>query len=431
LIFGIFYAIITTNEISILGKKGILLMKKLLVVAVVALLAIALVACGGETATTTKGNTETTPKAPVVTTPNGVVTTTPDTDPVIPTGTTTTKGDDPTVPTSADTSSTTPDPNRPHFEGIDILNGEDADRAINPTWDGMNAGMFENHHASLDMNWAYVLLFQECENAWYTDLVMTIPDEETGEDTWMMNADYKWVLTLNGEDMVIERFSVYHVTTYGYIRMDLGADFQLAPVKEDGTIDYEIELRILDTTKDDAPVYYAWLTDPEWNGTHNFTPPAPIEMVPDPNRDPAETMIPGATAFSGPAGYDGETYVNLFDYTDKGEIKVQSKLCYNEVAPIVWTYADPVYVTSYSLVGANDDDSSPSRVITNFAFYGSNDGQNWTKLDEHNDEPLTEATNYAERNFKLATPVEYSYFMIEFTHEGTFQLSGIQLWTKE
>lgn len=410
-------------------------MKKLIIVMVVALLALALVACGGDAPTTTKGGADTTAAKPGVDTTvakPGVDTTAAkpgdDTTAAKPGVITTAKpGDNTTAKPGDDTTPIVPD-----VEGIDIINGTDEDRAINPTWQGMNAGAFENHHAALDNNWAYVILFQECENAWYTDLVMTITDEETQEDTWVMNEDYKWILTLDGEDHVIERFSVYHVTTYGYVRLDLGPDFELKEKGDDGYVTYDIKLRIVDVTKDNEPtVYYAYMTDPEWNGPHSFEPPAPIEMVADPNRDPAETMIPGATPFSGPAGYDGETYVNLFDYTDDGEIKVSSKLCFNEVAPIVWTYEAPVYVTSYSLVGANDDKDSPSRVITNFTFYGSNDGTNWTKIDEHADEPVTEAVNFAERNFKLATPVEYSYFMIEFVHEGTFQLSNIQLWTKE
>ena len=408
-------------------------MKKLLVVAVVALLALALVACGGEAATTTKGAATTTAAAPANTTAAPADTTVAapaDTTVVAPADTTVTT---PGIDTPADTTASNGgDDTTPKFEGIDLINGEDADRAINPTWQGMNAGAFENHHAALDNNWAYVILFQECENAHYTDLVMTVVDPETGDETWAMNEDYKWVLTLNGEDIVIERFSVYHVTTYGYVRLDLGSDFVLAEANEEGYVCYDIQLRILDATNDDAPVYYAWMTDPDWNDIHEFEPPAPIEMVADPNRDPGETMIPGATAFSGPAGYSGETYENLFDYTDDGAIKVASKLCFNEVAPIVWTYDAPVYVTSYSLVGANDDKDSPSRLITNFKFFGSTDGNNWNLIDEQSGDPATEAVNYAERNFKLATPVEeYSYFMIEFEHEGTFQLSGVQLWTKE
>ena len=399
-------------------------MKKLLVVAVVALLALALVACGGETATTTKGETVTT-TAPVTTVAGEPTTTTPA---VVDTTAA------PTVDTTVapDTTVVTPDTTvvTPGFEGIDIMNGDAADMAINPTWQGLNAGAFENHHSALDYHWAYVILFQESENAIYEDLFMTITDEE-GNETWMRNEDYKWVVTLDGVDYEIETFSLYHVVTYGYVRLDLGADFVLEAANEDGEVVYEeIIVRIYDTTNNDEPKYYAYMTDPDWNGPHAFTPPAPIVMVADPNRDPAETMIPGATAFSGPAGYSGETYENLFDYDDKGEHKVNTKLCYNEVEDIIWTYAEPVYVTSYSIIGAGDDNNYPGRVITNFKFYGSTNGTDWSLLDEQSGDPLTEATNYGERNFKLSKAVEYSYFKIEFTHDGTYQLSGIQLWTK-
>ncbi len=405
-------------------------MKKLLVVAVVALLALALVACGGETATTTKGGDDVV-TTPAVTTPKTEApeTTTPDS--VADTGVVTTPGTTTVTPPN-----TTPDTEKPApFPGVDILNGDAADMAINPTWMGLNAGAFENHHASLDMNWAYVLLFTESENAVYEDLIMTIPDEE-GNDTWMMNEDYKWVLTLNGEDIEIQRFSIYHQVTYGYVRMDLGEDFELAPEKEDGTIDYEIVLRIYDTTQDDAPVYYAWLTDPDWNGIHNFKAPAPIEMVPDVNRDPAEVVIPGATPFTGPTGFTGELYENLFDLGKDGEIvNVQTKLCCGEdlTTPIVWKYDEAVYVTSYSLVGAGDDATYVGRIVTAFKFYGSTNGTDWTLLDEQNGDPVAEGegVNFAERNFKLAKAAEYTYFKLEPVASSTYQLSGILLWTKE
>ena len=394
-------------------------MKKLLVVAVVALLALALVACGGETATTTKDTATTTaPTTTVAGTPEttnapvvGETTVAPET----------TKAPDTTVAPGTDA----------EVEGIDIINGDAADAAINPTWQGLNAGAFENHHSALDYHWAYVILFQESENAIYEDLFMTVTDDE-GNETWLRNEDYKWVLTLDGKEYEIETFSLYHVTTYGYVRLDLGEDFVLNEKNEDGNVVYEeIYLRIYDITNDDEIKYFAYMTDPDWNGPHEFTPPAPIEMVADPNRDPSEVKIPGATAFSGPAGYSGETYENLFDYDDNGEPKVNTKLCYNEVEDIIWTYAEPVYVTSYSIIGAGDDNNYPGRVITNFKFYGSTNGTDWNLLDEQSGDPLTEATSYGERNFKLAQGVEYSYFKIEFTHDSTYQLSGIQLWTKE
>ena len=393
-------------------------MKKLLVVAVVALLALALVACGGETATTTKDTATTT--APTTTVAGTPETTTPAVGETT-VAPETTKAPDTTVAPGTDA----------EVEGIDIINGDAADAAINPTWQGLNAGAFENHHKALDYHWAYVILFQECENAIYEDLFMTVTDDD-GNETWLRNEDYKWVLTLDGKEYEIETFSLYHVTTYGYVRLDLGEDFVLNEKNEDGNVVYEeIYLRIYDTTNDDKIMYFAYMTDPDWNGPHEFTPPAPIEMVADPNRDPSEVKIPGATAFSGPAGYSGETYENLFDYDDNGEPKVNTKLCYNEVEDIIWTYAEPVYVTSYSIIGAGDDNNYPGRVITNFKFYGSTNGTDWKLLDEQSGDPLTEATSYGERNFKLTQGVEYSYFKIEFTHDSTYQLSGIQLWTKE
>ena len=73
------------------------------------------------------------------------------------------------------------------------------------------------------MNWAYVILFTESENAIYEDLVMTLQDSEGDDsDAWVLNQDYKWVVTVDGKPIEIKRFSIYHQVTGGYVRLDLG-----------------------------------------------------------------------------------------------------------------------------------------------------------------------------------------------------------------
>ena len=411
-------------------------MKKLLIVAVVALLALALVACGGEeTPATTKGEgavttpaattpAATQPKAtepvatqPKATEPGTVVTTTPNST---------------TTPVS---STETPGVTTPVLEGIDILNGDDEDNwALVAALDGLNVGMFENHHAALDMNWAYVVKFQECGNTIYEDLVFT--EGEGDSAVGVQNPDYKWVLTIDGTVYEIERLSIYHGITWGYVRMDLGADFKLKAADEDGYVRYnEIVLRIYDTSNNDEPVYYAWMTDPANNGVHEFLPPAPIEMVVDPSRNPDDKEVTGATPYDGPAGFTGELYTNLFDYKD-GVLAVGTKLCTDDCeTAIVWYYDNPVYITSFSLVGANDDASYYDRIVTKFQLLGSADGKDgtWTTILDVDGDAVEEGNgvNYAERNFKVTTPAEYKYFKLVPVGYTKYQLSAVIVWTQE
>ena len=312
----------------------------------------------------------------------------------------------------------------PSDGGTDILNGDPENRAINPAWKGSDAIAFENHHSVLDFHVALVMLMTDSENAIYEDLFMTLDGEE-GSDAWELNKDYKWVVTVDGKDYEIKRFSVYHQVTKGYVRMDLGEEFVFSKdVDENGMHAYDVKLRILDVNTD-AVVYYAWFTDPEWNGPYQFVAPTATQMIPDANRDPSHTKIEGATAFSGPNGYTGELYGNLFDGN------VESKLCTGDLTtPIVWKYAEAVEVVSYSLVGARDDATYKSRVLTKWKFYGSNDGTKWDLLDEQTLETPETVTNYGERNFKLEKAATYLYFKLEPVDAAKYQLSELIVYTK-
>lgn len=387
-------------------------MKKiLLLLALVTFLV--LVSCGSETATTTeavattKGDTITTP---VVTTEQAVSTTAP----------ITTVADTTAVITTADTTVTTEPSDA--MQGVDILNGEPEDRAINATWKGTDAIAFENHHSILDFNVALVMLMIESENAVYENLFIT-KDGEEGSDAWERNLAYKWVVTVDGVDIEIERFSIYHQVTKGYVRLDLGSDFKYSTdVDENGMHAYDVWLRIYDVDSDEI-AYYAWFTDPAWNGLYEFVPPTVDGPVYDDARDPSHVAVDGAIPFSGPNGYTGELYGNLFD----GDVR--SKLCTADVTtPIVWKYPEAVEVVSYSLIGARDDASYKSRVLTKWKLYGSNDGNTWTLLDEQNLEAPEKVTNYGERNFKLKTPAEYTYFMFEPIEASKYQLSELLLY---
>ena len=242
--------------------------KVLLVLAVLLTVVLALASCGGETASSTAQGEDTT-QAPVVTT-----TVADPTAPITTASIVTTKAPDTTVaPTDA---------------GVDILNGDAANRAINPTWKGSDAIAFENHHSVLDFHVALVILMTDSENAIYEDLFMTLEGEE-GSDAWELNQDYKWVVTVDGKDYEIKRFSVYHQVTKGYVRMDLGEEFDFSKdVDENGMHAYDVWLRIYDINTEEV-AYYAWFTDPAWNGPYQFIAPVETQMVPDANRDPSHT----------------------------------------------------------------------------------------------------------------------------------------------
>jgi len=384
-------------------------MKKFFALFMVAILVVVLVACGGGETTTQKPDTttepktnETTPKAPVTEdpTPGTTEPKTPDTDP-------------PAVD------------DEPLFaEGVDIMNGDFENQAVNPFWNqGSWPCAFEDQHPALEFNWALVFVMFQTENGIYEQLVFTDPDTEEG----YINDDYKWIVVIDNVEYEIERFSFINNKDNGYIRMDLGADFEL---NEEDPHDYDCVLKIYDREAETLE-FWAWFTDPDLCGLYTFEKPAPVVMIDDPNRPENHVALPAGslTGISGAAGFNAEeTYVNLFDN------QVRSKLCTNDVTtPIEFMIKDgPKTIVSYSLVGANDDVSYSSRVVTNFKLLGSNDGQAWTQIDVRNFDPSTVTiANYGELNYQLETPVTYQYFRLEITHAtDMYQISEIVLYTE-
>ena len=384
-------------------------MKKFWLLALVALMVLALVACGGNTETTPDKGGDTTPDA-----------------------TTTTKPDDGDVTPPAD--STTEDGGndvQPHYPGIDILNGDMDNAAVTPNWKGIDCIAFEDGHRQLDYRIALVFHMDETVNGIYEDLVYTTDATLPNDQNWQMNPEYRWEVTIDGEVIPINNFSLLNDQTSGYIRMDLGDWTYSTEVDEDGYHQYDCLLKIYDSSNEIA--YWAWFTDPEWNGPYWFVIPDPIVMIEDPDRPATHVAIPDrgvAEGLAGPDGFnDAELYTNIFDDD------VRSKLCTDFVVPIEWMYTDGAKsVVSYSLVGANDDESYSSRVPLKWTLYGCNDGTNWVKIDEQD---LTAAgetvVNYGERNFVLDAPVEYQYFRFELdttVHTSMWQMSDIVLYTE-
>ncbi len=97
----------------------------------------------------------------------------------------------------------------------------------------------------------------------------------------------------------------------------------------------------------------------------------------------------------------------------------------NQDASIQWQYNRSVSISKYTMVSGND---SYARDPKAWILYGSNDGENFTKLDEQTDHSFDERKEYKE--FAIETPGTYSYYKIVMTenqdgNNGMFQLSDI------
>ncbi len=363
-------------------------MKKLFVVLLIAVVIVILAACGGEASSTTQGADMT---APAVTTPataNQVSSTTP--------ATTTGKAPETTLP------------------GIDILYGDEADRAIDPDWNMDHSISFENHHARFQYNWALVVKMVECDNQIYQDIVWTVSAEDADEDTYagVLNPAYRFVVTFEGQDIEIERFSIYHQISDGYIRMDLGDDFAF-PDNSEEKDGFDVWLRIYDARNEEV-VYYAWFTDPYYDGLYQFPPSLPPSSIPS----YAGLTFLNATPVSGPEGYE-----NLFD------MDVKTKLLTSDLAtPIVWKYDEPMKAFGYVFVGTGEDALHPERVPTGWKLYGSSDGTDWKMIGGHNLPVIEEASNYDTRYFDASNSADaYEYFKLEFDAPSEYQLSEIAI----
>ncbi len=388
-------------------------MKKLLVVLLIAIVAVALVACGGN---------DTTTKAPEGTTGG--------------TDTTTDSGEDTEDTEDTEAPGTTVAPL--YSEGVDILYGDIDNCAINEFWYNSEFPIaFENHHADLDYNWSIVMQFRETPNMIWETLVIT-DDTDPDDVITMINNQYTWIFTIDGKDYEIQRFSFYSFITSGYIRCDLGPDFEVKPSEdEDDANEYEVSLKIVEKGADTASTTIAYWADFCAMYPFEFVTPAPVVMVPDANRDPNHVALgsaeaPALVGDSGPAGFSSETYDNLFDEN------VRTKLCTDDIENTTVTFhiadlSSAPHIVSYSLVGANDDVANPGRFISNFKLYSSSTGaaDSWVLIDEVNlGEDVGTIVNYGERNYKLDSACTDHYFKLEITATGLYQLSGIILYTE-
>jgi hypothetical protein len=98
--------------------------------------------------------------------------------------------------------------------------------------------------------------------------------------------------------------------------------------------------------------------------------------------------------------------------------------------PIVWqagVVGKRPPVTSYTLTSGND---MPDRDPAAWRFLGSQDGANWTLLDEQKDMPMWDKRN-ARKTFPISNSIAYAHYRFEFlrVHDNAsmFQLAEIAL----
>lgn len=317
-----------------------------------------------------------------------------------------------TAPTTTATPPTTPEPT---LSGIDILYGDEVDHAIdfsrkNEFSDSYHATYFWYGELELDYHQALVIKMIKCKNRIYEDLFYTVLDQY-GDETWQVNSDYRWVVTIDGVPIEIERFFVYHYGESGTVYMDLGEDF-LPVIPPKGEVHaYDILLQIYRAETDEV-MYYAWFTDPRYEGLYEYWNPVLDGFIHYPDH-----AIEGASLVSGPA--DAE---RLFDCDFKTKLRTKDL-----TTPIIWKYDEAVTAVAYMFLGANDDASHPERLPTDWKIYGSNNGSDWVLIAEEDLQTPKETSDYTGRYAEFTTAVTYSYFKLEMTAPVEYQLSDIVL----
>ena len=341
-------------------RKGLLLMKKLIVFLMVALLAVALVACGGDETTTQKPETTTTaPKAETTTTPKVDTTTAPKVD-----TTTAPKVDTTTAPITSE---------EPDVEGYDLIN----EIYCIESWSTdpyLTFCTFEDSHGDLNFNVAVVFRMNNSDSI-YSDLFYTEqnPDGSYNTAVWTVNDDYKWVFTVDGKEIECTAFSLFNSGDSGYVRASLGDGFKYDDYEydENNVHEYTISLKIYND--ENKVEYFADFTE---FGALAHNKPIRPEMIVDPDRPTDLERVPfnQVTPISGPAAGGGEGFEKLFDND------VRSKLCVNANGienAVTLSFTTAQNIAGVSLVNGNDNEGFTGRTVLAFDIYVSEDGQNW------------------------------------------------------
>ena len=377
-------------------------MRKILVCLLLVLLTVALIACGG--------NGDTTTTEPATTTTEPATTTTP-------------------APSQDETTPADSTPATPADGPIDIMNNiaNPEYNTVKYDYDGIKAFTFEDFHVDLDYNIALVIIMNECDACLYEEFFYTLAEDDNSQ--YEINPSYKWEVVIDGEAIAIERITLANYKTHGWVRFDLGSDFKFSNYEydEDDVHYFDVKINIYDASNDLA--YFAYLTDPNYNGPYEHVKPAPIEMVADPNRPQnVEALEPNRdfTPISGATVSNGEVFENMFDGT------VRTKYCTGkngiEGGMIVRIDTPSTEIIGLSFVNANDNDTYNGRTLVSFDIYVSDDGENWGEpVITVDGSDITDRSsiskNYLERYYALDKAITGPFIMIVANNNDTFQIS--------
>ncbi|MPN25994.1 hypothetical protein SDC9_173416 [bioreactor metagenome] len=90
---------------------------------------------------------------------------------------------------------------------------------------------------------------------------------------------------------------------------------------------------------------------------------------------------------------------------------------------MMWHMDRPFVANNYELTAAND---APERDPKDWKLEGSNDGVNWTLLDQQSG--ITFPTRFYKRKFVITNPGEYSYYRIDITANNGASIFQLADW---
>ena len=232
------------------------------------------------------------------------------------------------------------------------------------------------------------------------------------------NAKYQWILTVNGEKTVPEKFSIYDGNEWGYFRVDLGPcdNFEYT----DSKASFEFSLVIVEVATNEIK-YYADFAKNIGALTHQNG------IIPDETKPEGITAVEGVTCVSGPDKDGEEGAAKLFD----GDIK--TKLCTGDEGAehaIVATLGSAKTLVGISLVNANDNDGANGRTVTAFEVWVSADGTNWGdapawSTDGAGVDKSEISQNFAERYYDFGKAITATYVKLVINNGEMYQMSEV------
>ena len=184
------------------------------------------------------------------------------------------------------------------------------------------------------------------------------------------------------------------------------ADESIATVAEDGTVTGKKAGKVMITAATDA--------DQGWTATYELT-------VAEPNYVRHDANGVGYAIVTGGKGWDDSPVAGLLD----NDARTKFGCSDGSDAWAIMIASEPVAVKQYSFVTGGDTYDYPARNPRAWKLEGSNDNQNWTVIDEHNDYDAYKIHSVNKEEFTFAVNGAESYKFFKFT--ATALGAGIQI----